>query len=266
VIKLLQTVRDRASRQLLHAARRLATDAGWAQICYDLGAPGMLAGLLALRARGVLLQSVIDAGACIGDWTRLLRRVFPDAKVLMIEPQQRPMATLERFCGRELGISFASSLLGPPELKETAFVILDDTAGGTGSSVFPENSNVPRHVVTLPVTTLDELIQKYSMQPPDLIKLDVQGYELEVLKGATSALTTAGFVLMEVSLWPYNQGSPLLAEVVGWMDEHGFRAYEIFDISRRGDGVLVQIDILFIRKNSALVSNAMTLFSVSERG
>ncbi|KFB75223.1 MAG: hypothetical protein AW06_003712 [Candidatus Accumulibacter cognatus] len=71
---------------------------------------------------------------------------------------------------------------------------------------------------------------------------------------------------MEVSLWPYNQGSPLLAEVVGWMDEHGFRAYEIFDISRRGDGVLVQIDILFIRKNSALVSNAMTLFSVSERG
>jgi hypothetical protein len=44
------------------------------------------------------------------------------------------------------------------------------------------------------------------------------------------------------------------------MDEHGFRAYEIFDISRRGDGVLVQIDLLFVRHTSPLLSDEMTIF------
>jgi FkbM family methyltransferase len=247
---LLSSLRDRGSKLLLRTARRLSTDAGWAQACHELGAPGMLSGLLALRSRGVSLRSVIDAGACVGHWTRLLKSVFPAAEVLMIEPQQQHADTLQRFCDESSGIRFANALVGPPGMKEAAFVVLDDAAGGTGSSVLPENSNVPRHVVTLPVTTIDELIVKHALRPPDLIKLDVQGYELEVLKGATSALAGSDFVLLEVSLWPYNQGSPLLAKVVGWMDEHGFRAYEIFDISRRGDGVLVQIDLLFVRHTS----------------
>lgn len=221
----------------------------------------MLSGLLALRARGVLLHSVIDAGACVGHWTRLLRRVFPDARVLMIEPQQQHAEALTEFASKTGGrFVVASSLLGPPGLKDAAFVVLDDGLGGTGSSVLAENSNVPRHVVTLPVVTLDDLIRQHRMPPPDLIKLDVQGYELEVLKGAASALLTCQFVLMEVSLWPYNQGSPLLAEVVGWMDAHGFRAYDIFDISRRGDGVLVQVDILFVNKSSTLIGDVMTKF------
>jgi FkbM family methyltransferase len=245
---------------LLRTARRLSTDAGWAEVCHELGAPGMLSGLLVLRSRGVCLRSVIDAGACVGHWTRLLKSVFPAAEVLMIEPQQQHAATLQRYCDEASGIRFAGALVGPPGMKEAAFVVLDDAAGGTGSSVLPENSNIPRHVVTLPVTTIDELIVKHAMPPPDLLKLDVQGYELEVLKGATAALAGSDFVLLEVSLWPYNQGSPLLREVVEWMDGRGFRAYEIFDISRRGDGVLVQVDILFVRQTSALLSDEMTLF------
>ncbi len=257
---LLHELRDSTARMLLRSAHRLATDTGWSRICYGLGAPGMLSGLLALRSRGVSLRSVIDAGACVGGWTRLLKRVFPAAEVLMIEPQHQHAAILQAFCRQEPGIKFASSLLGPPGISEAKFVVLDDAVGGTGSSVFPENSNVPRHVVTLPISILDGLISEHGIQPPDFIKLDVQWYELEVLKGATSALASSEFVLMEVSLWPYNQGSPLLATVVAWMDEHGFRAYEIFDISRRGDGVLVQVDILFVSHASVLLSNEMTIF------
>lgn len=53
------------------------------------------------------------------------------------------------------------------------FVELDNAAG-TGASVLAENSQVPRHVVNLPVATVDELVQQHGLASPDLLKLDVR--------------------------------------------------------------------------------------------
>lgn len=255
----LAIARDRIANLFLRCARSAATDAGWSRICDSLGAPGMLSGLLSLRERGVNPRFAVDAGACVGDWARLFRSVFPEAQLLMVEAQPSHREVLSALCERAGSkLRFSSTLLGPPGLESSDFVVLDDSSGGTGSSVLPENSNVPRHVVRLPMTTLDQLLAHEAMPAPEFIKLDVQGYELEVLKGAKQALRTAEFVLLEVSLWPYNQGSPLLADVAHWMAQEGFRAYEIFDISRRADGVLLQIDVLFARTDSALLRDVMT--------
>jgi len=234
---------------LLRASRRLATDAGWSRASDGFGAPNMMAGLLRLRDRGVWPRSVIDGGACVGDWTRLLRRVFPEARVLMIEPQVRHLEAMTRLAAAHAQhLRFASQLLGPPGLAKTTFCVLDDSSGGTGSSVFEEKSDVPRHVVELPVTTLDALAAAEGFGTPDFIKLDVQGYELEVLRGAAHCLQTAEFVLLETSIRQYNLGSPLLHDVLVWMAANGFHVDEIFDISRDREGVLVQIDLLFRRE------------------
>jgi FkbM family methyltransferase len=250
--QLLNAQRDRLSRSLMKTARAIASDAGWSRLGDELGAPSMLAGLLKLRDAGVCPTAVVDAGACIGDWTRLLLRVFPQARVLMIEPQQCHAETLARLCGQFSGqLDAVGSLLGPPGQDEAAFHVTDDGGGGTGSSVLPENSDVPRHVVRMPMQTLDGLLAQHRFPPPDFIKLDVQGYELEVLKGARNALNSAQFVLLEVSVWQYNAGSPLLGEVVEWMHGQGFRVHDVFDLSRRL-GLLVQVDLLFRRDNPAL--------------
>jgi FkbM family methyltransferase len=181
----------------------------------------------------------------------------------MIEPQERHATTLRQYADEDADrVKFAPSLVGPPGLREVPFVVMDDPFGGTGSSVLPENSDIPRHVVMMPVVTLDELIEAHSVVAPDFIKLDVQGYELEVLKGATKVLEHAEFVLLEVSTWQYNQGSPLLAEVVSWMEAAGFRPYDLFDFLRRSDGVLLQVDLLFVRKTSKLFGDSMTRFNM----
>lgn len=96
---------------------------------------------------------------------------------------------------------------------------------------------------------------------PDFVKLDVQGYEIEVLKGADRILQSAEFVLLEVSIWQYNAGSPLLGTVVDWMSARGFRVYDLFEFSRRPDDVLVQMDLLFVREDSALLADQVTRFS-----
>lgn len=222
----------------------------------------MMGGLLGLQRRGLQPRRIIDGGACKGDWTLLARKVFPQAEFLMIEPQSRHAERLAEI-SRTLApaVRYSPQLIGPEVREAVDFVVLDDEGGGTGSSVLPENSDVPRHVVALPMTTLDQLVEDTGFGQPDFIKLDVQGYEIAVLEGAPHCLEGADMVLLEVSLWPYNAGSPLAAEVLGWMDAHGFRTFEIFDISRRAsDGIVVQIDILFLRKNHPLLQDVQTQF------
>jgi FkbM family methyltransferase len=215
----------------------------------------MLHGLLSLRDKGVDLRAVIDGGACVGDWTRLLKKVYPGAQVLMVEPQARHRPTLDAVCkGFGGSVSAAHVLLGPAAQKDVPFNVLDDGAGGTGSSVLAELSDVRRNVVPTPMTTLDALTAGRNFPVPDLIKLDVQGFEIEALKGASRLLALVPLVLLEVSVQQYNEGSPLMHDVVHWMQGAGFQVFDVFDLTRRADGGLLQVDLLFVRKDSSLLS------------
>ena len=262
IAKFLRPPRDWIAAKLFGAARLLATDPGWANLRTRFGSVSMMGGLQSLQQRGLDPQRIIDGGACKGDWTALARRVFPSARILMIEPQEQHQEALNALCeSLAPGIYFAPRLIGPIDQSAVTFTVLDDHSGGTGSSVLPENSDVPRHVVSIPMVTLDRLVESSGFGQPDFIKLDVQGYELAVLEGAPRCLSGAKMVLLEISLWPYNVGSPLAAEVMGWMDAHGFRPFDVFDLSRRaGDNVLVQMDVIFLRKDHALLQDVQTRF------
>jgi FkbM family methyltransferase len=205
-----------------------------------------------LRDRGLDARHVVDVEACQGDWTRLCRRVFPQARVLMVKPQERHRERLRQMVASDGGgLAFASVLLGPAGMALADFHVLGDPSGGTGSSVLPEGSAGPRQVVRMPVRTLDEVLAQHAMQPVSLLNLDVQGFDLGVLKGADQILATVPWVLLEVSLTPYNQGSPLIDEVLSWMRARGFGIAEVVDLSRARDGRLVQADLLFQRLATA---------------
>jgi len=250
---MIDNLRNQFAASFLGLARRLATDQGWARLSDAVGAPNMRAGLWRLRDRGFRPQIVVDGGACVGDWTLLFHSVFPDAKILMVEPQAPHFDVLSALAARRATHrKVVSTLLGPPGMNSAPFVVLDDASGGTGSSVLSEISDVPRHVVETPVTTLDKLVLERGFGFPDFIKLDVQGFEIEVLKGAAEALKRADFVLLEVGVRNYNKGAPLLHEVLQWMHGQGFNMYELFDLSRRSD-ILVQLDLLFARIGSKAI-------------
>jgi hypothetical protein len=105
--------------------------------------------------------------------------------------------------------------------------------------------------------TLANIIENYSkLGFPDFIKLDVRGYELEVLKGFSENLTHVQFVLCEVSLIEINKGCPLISDAIRLMDDIGFITYDISSFIRRPlDRALWQTDILFIKKTHLLNQN-----------
>jgi hypothetical protein len=99
--------------------------------------------------------------------------------------------------------------------------------------------------------TLDELVGTENVPSPALIKADVQGYELEVLRGAPNILKTVEFVLLEVSYRQTYVSCPLAHDVITALATFGFRIYDLCTYSQRPhDGELFQSDILFARANS----------------
>ena len=86
---------------------------------------------------------------------------------------------------------------------------------------------------------------------PDLMKLDVQSFELEALKGASSTFGKTAAYILEVSFFSfYVPEAPVFNEVVYFMKQRGYVAYDFAGFQRRPlDGALGQCDICFVQEN-----------------
>jgi FkbM family methyltransferase len=183
----------------------------------------------------------------------MAHRIFPRADILAIEPQREKQSQLEKLSQTHENIRNVGVLLGPAS-DETVDFHLNESV----SSVLPEHESDAPTQERRSLTTLDLLVEGSVFAQPDLLKVDVQGYELEVLRGAEQTLSAhpPELILMEVSLLEINEGAPLLAEVVAFMDERSYQMYDICSFMRRPyDDALWQIDALFAHSSSKLVSS-----------
>ena len=204
-----------------------------------------------VRDRGLSIAVALDGGAHVGDWAEELKEVYPHAQVLMVEPREEVQGELESLAKRLPGLRAAKTLLGATE----GTLDLHEHAGQ--SSVLDNSGGQPfGKIVAHPVTTIDRLFETTGLPLPDLIKLDLQGFELEALKGAPAAIAHAEAVLLEVSFLAFQQGQPIVGDVVAFMDRAGFQVYDIFALAHRPlDGALAQGDFLFVKKTSKLVAD-----------
>ena len=207
---------------------------------------------LKLRQLGFQPKLAVDVGSYQGDWTRALKRTFPDARALMVEAQPGKAEALAAVVAELTGVSHCIALAGERDRDDVVFHVMDTPYGSTGSSLYPEQTSFPRDTVPLPMRTLDRILAEAGMAGPDLLKIDVQGAELDVLAGAKEALTTVQFIHMELSTLQYNAGAPLIADVLPVLDAAGFVLFDVLEEHRIAGDLLSQIDALFIRRDSGL--------------
>lgn len=241
---LVRTVRSATPRPLRLAAGRVGHYLT-ADMRDAVTFPSMELALRTLRQHGFAPRFCVDVGAYRGEWTRMARSVFPEAGVLMIEAQEGKRVELERLASQLPGARCEIAILAAETGERVTFHEME-----TGSSVFAECSPYPRTGVVKETRTLDDVLADGQCPRVDLLKLDVQGFELEVLKGAARALSQAEAVLTEVSLVPVNAGVPSFADVVAFFAARGFRLFDFCSQVRRRDGVLWQTDLLFLRSDS----------------
>lgn len=207
------------------------------------------------RDRGLRVNFAVDGGAAEGRWAAELKAIYPAARVLCVEPRADAQPALRARAARLDGVVVAQTLLGAAE-GNVAFY--QHPSHGDQSSVLPAAGRAGAvSPVAAPMTTLDRLVAKLGLPDPDLIKLDLQGYELECLKGASRCLAHAEAVLLEVSFIEIYRGMPLIGAVVPFMSERGFRVYDVPSLWHRPlDGALAQGDFLFVAERSQLLSDA----------
>ena len=197
-----------------------------------------------LRSLGFAPAVIYDVGAYRGGWTGVAAEVFPSAQFVLFEANADHADVLARSGHRHVIAALGrDDGVRPFHLPRSGDV--------TGASLYMEKtahyaaSNLQvREVAT---GRLDTLVRRDSLPPPDLIKIDVQGAELDVLAGAPETLRNASALIVEVSLVDYNIGAPLIAGVMAAIDREGFKCVDLCEVHRTPENFVLQLDVLLAR-------------------
>lgn len=204
--------------------------------------------LARLPALGLAPRTVIDVGAAYGDWSALAGRLFPEARMLLVEPLSEFAPFLEARA-HELRDATVIAAAAGREPGGAPLHVHGDLVG-TSLRDEPGTGAADREVT---VVTIDALVEEHAAEGPFVVKLDVQGAELDVLAGATATLESTELVQLEALLFPFYDGAPELADVVAFMRSAGFVVYDAVDLGYRPlDGALAQVDLLFVPESSVL--------------
>lgn len=199
-------------------------------------------------------NTIIDIGAAFGEWSYVINNIYPDSKYLLIESDERFTPFLKKL-NKPFEISH---LYSSDNVELDVFKHVDNDKNSFGVETTLENSiflleQKILYKTKTKTTSLDTLLKKYNILPENigLMKLDVQGVELDILKGCSFLEKHKPWIMMEVSFVQYNQGQPLLNEVVIYMDNLGYKTLEIpylhymFNENIR---IPVQCDMIFVPK------------------
>ena len=228
-------------------ARRLAAEIA-GTVGYELR-PARSSPLARLRDSGVVVATVLDVGAALGDWSRECAETFPDARYLLVEPLVEFSVALARATA---SLSAAEHVAAAAAATD-GVVSFNVHADLVGSSVYLEAEGaavdgVPRAV---PAVSLDTLVGERNAVGPYVLKVDVQGAELDVLRGGERVLAETQAVILEVSFIKFFNGGILAHELISEMSGRGFVIYDILDLLDRPlDGTLAQANIVFVPEAS----------------
>lgn len=191
-------------------------------------------------------STIIDVGFALG--TEGLFDVFEGARHLLIEPMAEAEPAMQRFCETHPGSSY---IVGAASDHEDG-IKLAARDGLTGSTIHIKES-APAEWRMVKTVKLDTVAK--DLPGPFLIKLDVEGHELHVLRGAEETLKRTEMIVTEVSTWAEQrpQGRASLMDLFSFFDAHGFVFYEFVEPGYRPiDGALYMFDAIFVRGDSML--------------
>jgi FkbM family methyltransferase len=206
-----------------------------------------------MRKRGLSPATVIDVGA--GRGTPALYEAFPEAYHVLIEPIREFESTLQQIVSQRRGeyrLVAVGATEGVGKIRVNPRCLLTSTMSKP-ADLNTEGPQADFESREIPLTTLDRLLEDGNWTPPFGLKIDVEGFEGEVVEGATRLLEQTQFVISELWLsnW-FNEGGGF-PEFVDFMYSHGFELCDILDAPRpKPDREMVFIDAMFWRRPSEL--------------
>lgn len=185
-----------------------------------------------LRDEYAFTPSVIyDIGACILDWYTVAKDVWPTATFYLCDG-----FTEAELLWKEHQLEYSTSVLSDT-VKTVAFYVNPSLPGG--NSCYRETGNpkcelyFPKESARIVTTqTLDAVRQEKGWKYPDLVKMDVQGSELDIYRGAKETLQHCRYLILELQHKQYNECAPLAHEVIHELEKDGWELFApLFTVS-----------------------------------
>jgi hypothetical protein len=199
-----------------------------------------------LKQKGYLPDTILDIGAHHGNWTNSMKQIYNNSKYYLFEAIDYP--EMKRF-DNDNNIKSYNIVLND-KIEEVDWYQMKNT----GDSFFREKTHHFANCEIIKRETIDlnsHILQNNILDDSKniFIKIDCQGAEIPILKGATSILERTDFIILEMPFFgQYNEGVPNFLEHISFMDSIGFVVFDILD-SHHINGFNMQVDILFINKN-----------------
>jgi FkbM family methyltransferase len=198
------------------------------------------------------LGTIIDAGANQGQFAIAASHFYPDARIHSFEPLPDVYPILQRNTRNVSKISTYNMALG----NATGTLEFYSNAYSHASSALPvstlQKNMLPKtatsHRIETPVQRLDDLYENLQLSSPVLLKMDVQGFEKEVLKGATQSLPLIDYLLFESSFVQMYDGEPLFDEMHDFVKALGFEIIAPVGFLQSEKLQILQMDLLYKRK------------------
>jgi len=198
--------------------------------------------LLELQKNGLNIDNIFDIGAYRGEWSKLLSNTsLKNKNFYLFEANEENKIFLENS-----GFKFFFKVLSDSKKKVKFF-----SNSSTGDSYFIEQTSFYKEnfkTIVKETITLDEIVEKEKIPLPDFIKIDTQGSELDILKGAQKTIDYCSLIYLECPFIEYNQNAPNLSEYLNYLKSINFLPLDICEVHKM-DNIVIQIDILFLKKN-----------------
>ena len=209
--------------------------------------------LMHIKNLGFSPEVIFDCGAFKGRWTMMISKIFPNAQFVMMEPNKN---LLDEIRANISGIRPAPLLLeiavGEEFGKGHLNIWDNEETSIAGSSLLSHVQGEPATRVEIEIHTLD-MISNRTGFVPDLVKLDLQGYEFAALQGATNILQKSELFIIEFSCLEAYQDGASPRDLMDIMYDNHYVLYDVIDLHYRTfDGALCRGDFFFIKNDSFL--------------
>jgi len=171
---------------------------------------------------------IYDIGACVLHWTRLAKSIWPEPECITIAFDA--IKEVEALY-KSKNILYNIGVLSDEDNKLVRFYENKELPGGNSyykeighanaNAVFPEDRYTEKNAMTL-----ESVVQQKNFQLPDLVKIDVQGCELDILKGGINIINHAKYLIIELQNIQYNRGAPLEGVTIKYLNDNGWEIVE----------------------------------------
>ena len=212
----------------------------------------LVSSLLNIAERGFSPRQIVDIGANQGKWSRKAAWVFPAANFTLIEPQQEMKPHLDRFCAQHPGARWINAGAAD-QMGEQLLTLHPDTVSTTFTMSEQQAISSGLECRRVPVVTLDHIANQVIGAIPELVKIDAEGFECKIIRGAESLIGNTELFLLEVPFVDPPQNWNSFAEIISFMAERGYVPYDFTSFQKRPyDGAIGLCEIAFARQAGIL--------------